>query len=517
MEESDCESSVKKVRITCDSRIPTFPLEELQGMQGDLKELSIDNFKKLKNSIDEEGFFAPFLLWKSESFGTQIIDGHQRLRVLTEMKQRGYEVPPLPGILVEAKCQEEAKRKLLRTVSQFGQVTKDGLYEFLEGARIDPAMLATDFRIPEVNVPYFMDEYYTDLSRLPENVMPMPGAAPIDQNAEQERLENEFQTREQEESENLAAINRLAGRIPVSKKGELWKLGNHRVLCGSSLDSADFQRLTIDNGAIARAELCFTSPPYADQREYEGGKELSVEALARFISTAAHGVVYFAVNLGYSRKDGEVNAYWQTYIDHAKASGLKLLSWNVWDKMQAGSVGNQTAMFPIEHEWIFVFGEKPKDLNKTEDCKWAGIEKTTAVRNPDGSLSPTKYVDIAMHKAQGTVMRHFPEKARNHGCDHPAMFPVGFPEKYILAMTHENDFVYEPFAGSGSTLIACERTKRKCLAMELEPLYVDMILERWARLTGLDPIREDGKSWAELLAETQEKSQKSEENQTVSI
>lgn len=64
------------------------------------------------------------------------------------------------------------------------------------------------------------------------------------------------------------------------------------------------------------------------------------------------------------------------------------------------------------------------------------------------------------------------------------MFPVEFPEGYIEAMTDPIDYVYEPFTGSGTTLIACEKTGRNGLGMELDPKYCDMIVARWEKYTG---------------------------------
>jgi DNA modification methylase len=71
--------------------------------------------------------------------------------------------------------------------------------------------------------------------------------------------------------------------------------------------------------------------------------------------------------------------------------------------------------------------------------------------------------------------------------EHPAVFPVKLPEEYIKAMTKENDYVIEPFGGSGTTLIACEKTNRKCRIMELDPKYCDVIRRRytqWAKENG---------------------------------
>lgn len=266
---------------------------------------------------------------------------------------------------------------------------------------------------------------------------------------------------------------------PQAKLGQIYKLGEHRLMCGNSTDPDSIKTLI-----TSPVELCFTSPPYSDQREYRGDKELSTEYIATFISAPGDLVKYFAVNLGYSRKNGEVDQYWDDYIKEAKKSGLKLLSWNVWNKNECGSVGNQTAMFGISHEWIFVFGRNPKELNKTQQNKTAGEFKNhSSVRNRDGSTTKKKNRLINSHSQLKTVYDCAPQKARDE-IDHPARFPVEFPIGYIEAMTSPGEFIYEPFGGSGSTLIACEKTNRKCFMMELDPHYVDVIIARWEKFTG---------------------------------
>lgn len=265
---------------------------------------------------------------------------------------------------------------------------------------------------------------------------------------------------------------------PTSKIGDLYKLGNHRLLCGDATNIEDFQRLFGEK----KAELCFTSPPYADQREYEGGKELSTEHLATFLRTAFRSVNYFAVNLGYARKNGEVFDYWNDYISEAKNCGLKFLSWNIWDREYPASIGQQTAMFPIEHEWIFIFGVDGKELNQTVENKNAGvIYKKSTNRQNDGKLKNTRTRKTKSHRALGTIYQCDINRGKS---DHPAAFPVSFPEEYILAMTDPGGTVYEAFGGSGSTLIACEKTDRTCYMMELEPRYVDVIVKRWENYTG---------------------------------
>lgn len=266
---------------------------------------------------------------------------------------------------------------------------------------------------------------------------------------------------------------------PKTKLGDIYKLGNNRLMCGDSTSIDAVEKLMVGE----KAELCFTSPPYSDQREYNGGKELATEHLAKFISTAFGSCNYFAVNLGYSRKDGEVYQYWNDYIAESAACGLKLLSWNVWDRSgMAYTMGQATAMFTIDHEWVFVFGTKAKELNRTIENKHAGNKNHGTNRQKDGSLTAVSNQVTHRYRQLGTVLRHDVERDRDN--PHPAKFPVGFAEQYVEAMTDSGDSVYEPFGGSGSTLIACEKTGRKCFMMELDPKYVDVIVARFEAYSG---------------------------------
>lgn len=265
------------------------------------------------------------------------------------------------------------------------------------------------------------------------------------------------------------------------KPGDLWTLGNHRLLCGDSTDGRHVSRLFGE----AKAQLCFTSPPYADQREYNGGKDLSTQKLATFIGCAREHVNLFVVNLGMCRREGEVLQYWDDYIAEARTRGLKLLSWNVWDRGHPRSIGQQTAMFGIEHEFIFVFGEERKQLNLTVRNVSAGSKAGVSNRMADGSLSVKKPVEVREARQLGTIFRSGVET----NSDHPAAFPTILPGAYIEACTETGDRVYEPFSGSGTTMIACEQLGRSCYGMEIDPRYADICLKRWEDFTGLQAVK----------------------------
>jgi len=245
------------------------------------------------------------------------------------------------------------------------------------------------------------------------------------------------------------------------------------------------------------AELLFTSPPYSNMRDYEGG-DMSVDKLSSFIEVYDPYCAFQAVNLGLQRKDNEIVQYWDEYLNVAKVIGLKLLSWNVWDKTQGGSIASATAMFMLTHEWIFVFGRKAKDLHRTVPNQMEKYEARHGknflsghdgqkVRQKDGSILETTTKCYTHHQLHSCIQQT-PELSKIRE-SHPAVYPVGLPASYIEAMTNQGNIVCDPFAGSGSTLIACEQTKRICYTMELSEKYCDVVLARWEKLTGQTAIK----------------------------
>lgn len=285
---------------------------------------------------------------------------------------------------------------------------------------------------------------------------------------------------------------------PITRKGDIWLLGNHRLMCGDSTMIDDVEKLM--NGE--KAKVLFTSPPYSDQREYNGDKDLSIEKIIEFIPSFYPFTNLQIINLGYSRKDGEVNCYWDDYIQKAKDSGLKFLSWNIWNRQGFGyTVGQATAMFTIDHEWVFVFGKEKIDLNKTLENKQSGIRKKGTIRQKNGETTPV-FTETKSMRQMGTV--YTGDIARYVGQDHfhPAMFPVEFAESYIEATTKEKELICEPFTGSGTTIIAAEKTNRKCYGMELDEKYCDVIINRWQNYTGKKAkLESTGQSYEELKVE----------------
>lgn len=123
-------------------------------MQGNLKELSQANFEKLKQSILKHGVTFPFFVWQSEGKNF-ILDGTQRDRVLAKMAEEGYEIPPLPAALIEAKNKKEAAEKILLISSQYGKMSEQSLDEFLAENELDMNELLDELELPALDMRYF--------------------------------------------------------------------------------------------------------------------------------------------------------------------------------------------------------------------------------------------------------------------------------------------------------------------------------------------------------------------------
>lgn len=265
---------------------------------------------------------------------------------------------------------------------------------------------------------------------------------------------------------------------PRSKLGEVYELGPHRLLCGDATSSDDAWKLLEDE----RGALLFTSPPYLDAREYTGKQDLEVDHLAEFLPVYASSCDLIALNLGLLMRDGQIVRYWDTYLAAAESAKLKLLAWNVWNREDATNLAAQTLMtFPTWHEFVFVFGRKQKPGHRTLPNKGAGQKTTIGQRQPNGDMAPAARVEIHKLKRLGSVLTLPSHKGKTSG-DHPAVFPVGLPAAYLESLTEKDEIVVDPFAGTGSTLIAAEQLGRRCFAMELEPAYCDVIRDRYDAL-----------------------------------
>ncbi len=295
--------------------------------------------------------------------------------------------------------------------------------------------------------------------------------------------------------------------VPVTQPGDLWHLGDHRLLCGDSTDPAAVTRV-MDGGSAA---LCFTSPPYAQQRAYTTGGVGDWDALMRGVFAAVpmapNGQVL--VNLGLVHRDGEWLPYWQAWLDWMRDQGWRRFALYTWDQ-GPGLPGDWGGRLAPSFELVFHFNRQGRKPNKIVPCKYAGQDThlrsdghSTALRAADGKVGAWTHAGqpTQSHRIPDSVIRIGRHKARGIEVEHPAVFPVALPELLIEAFTDSGELVYEPFSGSGTTLIAGERTGRRVRAIDLAPAYVDVAVRRWNQQAPDQPARlEGGASFPETAA-----------------
>ncbi len=274
--------------------------------------------------------------------------------------------------------------------------------------------------------------------------------------------------------------------------GQLWQLGEHRLLCGDSTRAEEVERVMDGE----KADICFTSPPYGQQRDYRDGATEKVsgwDALMRdvFANMPLSDEGQALVNLGLVHRDGEWIPYWDTWIMWMREQGWRRFGWYVWDQ-GPGLPGDWNGRLAPSHEFVFHFNRESRKPNKTQTCKHAGeVNHGHGLRKQDGSVGAYSHAGRSVQptKIPDSVIRVVREKnSSGIQANHPAVFPVGLPSSLIEAFADINRYVYEPFSGSGTTLIACENLKRRCRAIEISPAYCAVALERWHQHAGQTPV-----------------------------
>lgn len=285
-----------------------------------------------------------------------------------------------------------------------------------------------------------------------------------------------------EDEQPLETSDPGAGTPPIKsviRPGDVWLLGNHRLMCGDATDPEAVAQLMDGE----QATLCVTSPPYWVGREYEQehGKEeimehiqLAARAIASVMATKSH----IMINTGTTserRQGGEVRRQW-LLLDWWADAFLKY-EWNlrnirIWNK-EGGFSGFAPAQDLVGMDWEFLASfthDKPLAQNR---------------------------IDGAPSWPLAGVWDCQPQTA-NVG--HSAPFPVEIPSRFIQLYTQENEVVFEPYCGSGTTIIAGEQEGRRVFAMELDPNYCEVALVRYMTTTGDQPtLLDTGQTWSEYV------------------
>ncbi len=259
--------------------------------------------------------------------------------------------------------------------------------------------------------------------------------------------------------------------IPVTKCGDTWIMGRHRLVCGDAKDESDFTRLMGED----RAQLALTDPPYCvgvgkvvstPHRDFvEGGADMDEASFNALITRSFSWIRWWLVDGGLLLSFMD----WKHIADLVvigKSLNFELVNIITWVKHQPG----MGSLWRSQSEFVVALKKPGKHKNNVQ----------LGANGRDRS-------NVWQVAGAGTIGTD----AREMLADHPTPKPVQMLADAILDVTDRHDIVLDPFAGSGSTLMACVETDRVARLIERDPLYCDLIVRRWQKATGEHAVLED--------------------------
>ena len=370
----------------------------------------------LKRSLDRWGFVEPVVMNKRTG---RIVGGHQRVKAALALA-----VPEVPTVWVD--IDEEGEKALNIALNQIsGEWEEDKLAALLDELEAKGQSLEElGFKQDR------LDDLLAELRQGPElqgdlDEVPEPPAEPITQ------------------------------------PGDLWQLGEHRLLCGDSTKAEDVARLMDGK----KADLCFTSPPYNAGSMCIDGNKSTMPKYLNLDDNLDQADYFKFLNtvLSICMSVSDETFFNLGLVQGNKTEIFRLVTANeqhfkdivYWKKstcaphIQPGIINNLV-------EFILCFGDgsrKFKNAQFKQGTYWNVIEGSNAGANEYSST-------------------------------HKATFPVYLPVEVLSSFSNKSSLIFEPFNGSGTTIIAAEQTGRKCYAMEISPAYCDVAVARWEKATG---------------------------------
>ena len=454
------------------------------------RQISTKQYKDLKNSITKFGLVDPIIVNKN---GYVVIGGHQRLKVLNEMQ-----TDTIPCVVLDLSKEKERELNV-----RLNKNTGD----------FDIDILANEFDIDElVDWGFKHIDLDINIDKITEG------------NTEDDHIPEVKESR--------------------VKLGDVWQLGNHRLMCGDSTKESDVEKLM--NGD--KAELLHADPPYGMGKEKDGvlNDNLYKEKLDTFQLEWFKTFRPYLDNNGSCYIWGNAEDLWRLWYSLLKDSErLTYRNEIVWDKKYGlGMSSEQHRMYPTVTERCLFFMIGEQGFNNNQDNyfeKWEPIrtylqkeikklnesDKTIATalgykdgrtvnhwwsrsqwtfpteknynalreysktKNSEGFKKEYEELKKAFYDTRAyfnnthdnmTDVWNYERVSGKERHNHATPKPVEMMERIIKTSSKKK--VIEPFLGSGSTLIACEKTNRICYGMELDTKYCDVIIERWEQFTG---------------------------------
>ena len=411
-----------------DPKIRKFKLSQLKPAKYNPRVISDEAFAGLAASIKKFGCVEPIVV-NVRSKKNTIIGGHQRYRALLKLHRANYNCFCVTVDL--SKSDEKLLNLTLNNLHVQGRFIKE-LGEYIDTLR---AELPDDNCFLDLRIKELRDEcgYEDRIGLIDDDQIPTPP------------------------------------KKPKTQSGDVWELGEHRLLCGDSTKRDDVLKLM----GGKKANMCFTSPPYnMGGGMYENYKDSLKSAayinfnlvVACHIKAVLRGFLFW--NISYN-----TNTRWEfieIFYRLIKECGFTFLENIVWDKEKAMPITGKTGL-TRQYENILLLTNQ--EIGHVLDFCFVGTTEKTWVFDKTNQRGVSNYWRI-------------PVKDNTQLESHKACFPVALPCRAIDLMSNKGDLIIEPFGGSGTTIIAAEKLGRGCYAIELDPGYCDVAVKRWEDWTG---------------------------------
>jgi DNA modification methylase len=401
--------------------------------------------RAIARSIEAFGFNAPVLIDKNR----QIVAGHGRYEA-----SKLLELTQVPVIFLDHLSETQAKAYMLADNKLTDRSTWDDAKVAVQLKELSELVLdfdieAVGFELPEIDL----------------------------------RIQS---LDDPDTSDNADEFNAATGPA-VSVPGDLWLLGSHRLYCGNALDSTSY--IALVNGEKAAA--VFTDQPYnlkidgnvcgsgsITHREFVMATgEMTESEFTDFLTTGfslmrahvAPGALIYACM--------DWRHMWEM-LAAGRAAEWTLLNLCVWSKTNGG----MGSLYRSRHELVFVF----------RNGKVTHLNNVQLGRFGRSRANVWTYPGVNGFASKGT---------ENLLALHPTVKPIALIADAILDCTKRDDIVLDPFLGSGTTILAAERTGRRCFGIEIDPIYVDTAIGRWERLTGRKAQNSQGLTFEQVKFE----------------
>jgi DNA modification methylase len=405
---------------------------------------------QIARSIESFGFSVPIAV----DSNLTVIAGHGRV-----LAAKSLGIPELPSICLEHLTEAQVRAFMiadnrLTENSAWDQQLLADQFKALSEADLDFDIESTGFEVGEIDVI-------------------LEGAAP------------QFEG-DQDPADELPDTDRA---VPISQLGDLWLLGQHRICCANSLDKNCYRALMGDR----KAAMVFTDPPYNVRIAGHAGGLGTIQHQnfkmaygemdeSEFTDFLAQALTLLAIN----SKEGSLHFLFMDWrhMNELLAAGkqvyTELKNLCVWTK----GCGGMGSLYRSAHELVFVFKNgKDKHRNNVQLGQF-GRYRTNVWSYP-GVNSFARKTD------EGNLLEL-----------HPTVKPVALVADAMMDVSARGEVVLDSFLGSGTTIIAAERTGRICYGLEFDPQYVDTAIRRWQGLTGLSAKHgASGRSFKELEEE----------------